>query len=60
MTNEKQETRITGISGLVFVGCLLISLAIGLSMGNMAVTLLAGLGIGFLAMAITRAITGAW
>ena len=60
MTNEKQETRITGISGLVFVGCLLISLAIGLSMGNMAVALLAGLGIGFIAMAIARAMTGAW
>ena len=48
------------VSGLVFVGCLLIGLAIGLLTGNTAPWLIGALGVGFIGMAITRYITGEW
>jgi len=60
MSGEKQESSRKGISGLVFVGCLMIGLAIGLLTGNMAVALLGGLGVGFIAMAIARYVTREW
>lgn len=60
MSNEKQEPKRSGISGLVFVGCLLIDLAIGIFTGHVAVALLGALGVGFIAMGITRYITGEW
>ena len=49
-----------GPSGLVFVGILLLSLAIGIFTGEVAVAILAGLGVGFIALAIMRVITGEW
>ncbi|MEZ4768437.1 MAG: hypothetical protein R2844_08420 [Caldilineales bacterium] len=55
-----QKTKTTGVSGLVFVGCLLIGLAVGILTGELAVVLLAALGFGFLGMAIVRLATGAW
>lgn len=60
MTNNKQEPKRTGISGLVFVGCLMIGLAIGFLIGNIAAGVLGGLGVGFIAMAIARYLTGEW
>ena len=60
MTSEKQEPRGKGASGLIFVGCLMVGLAVGLVTGNMAPWLIGSLGIGFIAMAIMRAITGQW
>jgi len=60
MANENQKTDRSGVSGLVFVGCLLIGMAIGFLIGNVAAGLIGGLGIGFIAMAIVRAITGQW
>ena len=36
MANENQKTDRSGVSGLVFVGCLFIGLAVGLLTGNMA------------------------
>ena len=60
MASEKQKPERTGVSGLVFVGCLILGLAIGLLTGNVAAGLLGGLGVGFIAMAIARYITGAW
>ncbi len=60
MSSEKQDIKRSGISGLVFVGCLLISLAIGIMTGNVAVWILGGLGVGFIAMAIARYVTGEW
>lgn len=60
MSVKKQERSRRGISGLVFVGCLLIALALGLLYGNMATFVLGGLGIGFIAMAIARFATGEW
>jgi hypothetical protein len=60
MSDEKQEPKRSGVSGLVFVGCLILGLAVGLLLGNIAVGLLGGLGVGFIAMAIARYITGEW
>ena len=60
MASEKQGPKRTGISGLVFVGCLLIGLAIGFLVGNVAAGVIGGLGVGFIAMAIARYMTGEW
>ena len=60
MANEKQEPNRSGVSGLIFVGCLMIGFAIGYLIGNITVGLFAGLGVGFIAMAIARYITGEW
>ncbi|MCO6450906.1 MAG: hypothetical protein J5I90_08995 [Caldilineales bacterium] len=60
MTNEIQKPNRKGASGLAFVGCLLIGLAVGLLTGQVAAALLGALGIGFIVMAIMRAITGEW
>lgn len=57
MSSEKQELKSkgNGISGLIFVGCLMIGLATGFFIGNMVVGVLGGLGVGFVAMAIAMA-----
>ena len=59
-SSEKQEPSRKGITGLVFVGCLLIALGLGLLTGNVAAYLIGGLGVGFIAMAIVRYTTGEW
>jgi hypothetical protein len=38
----------------------MLGLAIGLLTGNVAAGLIGGLGVGFIAMAIVRSITGEW
>ena len=60
MVEEKQERKRSGVAGLIFVGCLLIGLAIGLLTGEVAVALLGGLGVGFIGMSVARYITGEW
>ena len=60
MTGEAQEHKGKGASGLIFVGCLMLGLAIGLLTGAVAPALLGALGVGFIAMAIVRTITGEW
>jgi predicted lipid-binding transport protein (Tim44 family) len=60
MSNDKQERSRKGASGLVFVGCLILGIALGFLIGNMAGGFFVGLGVGFIAMAIVRAITGEW
>ena len=52
MANEKQKPDRTGVSGLVFVGCLMLGLAVGFFIGNIVAGLFGGLGVGFIAMAI--------
>ena len=49
-----------GISGLVFVGCLMLGFAIGFIVDNIVAGLFGGLGVGFIAMAIIRYTTGEW
>ena len=60
MTSEKQGSKAKGASGVVFVGCLLIGLAAGLLTRQVAVGILGGLGVGFVALGIVRAVTGEW
>ncbi len=60
MANEKPEPKRKGISGLLFVGFLMIGFTIGFLMGNIVVGLFGGLGVGFVAMAIARNSTGEW
>ena len=60
MSIEKQESTRKGISGLIFVACLMLGFAIGFLMGNLPVGIFGGLGIGFLAMAIVRYQIGEW
>jgi hypothetical protein len=60
MASEKQKPDRKGVSGLVFVGFLMLGLAIGFLIGNVAAGVLGGLGVGFIAMAIVRYITGEW
>lgn len=60
MTSDKQGPKRSGISGLVFVGCLMIGLAIGFLVGNVAAGVIGGLGVGFIAMAVARYKTGEW
>ena len=60
MSNDKHERSRKGASGLFLVGFLILGLAIGFFVGNVVGGLFAGLGVGFIAMATTRAITGEW
>lgn len=60
MSSEKDEGKRSGISGLVFVGCLMLGFATGFLLGNIPVGLFAGLGVGFIAMGIVRYKTGEW
>jgi hypothetical protein len=60
MASERQETSRSGTSGVVFVGCLFIGIAAGLLTENMAVGVMGGLGVGFIALGLMRAITGRW
>ncbi len=60
MSVKREAPSRKGTSGLVFVGCLLIALALGLLYGNMATFVLGGLGVGFFFMAVVRVITGQW
>jgi len=60
MANENQKPDRKGVTGLIFVGCLMLGLAIGFLIGNVAAGVLGGLGVGFIAMAIARYITGEW
>jgi hypothetical protein len=60
VTSDKQGPKRSGISGLVFVGCLMIGLAIGFLVGNVAAGVIGGLGVGFIAMAVARYKTGEW
>ena len=60
MSNEKQVSKRSGASGLVFVGCIMLGLALGFLKGNMVVGIFSGLGFGFIGMAIARYATGEW
>ena len=60
MANEAREPKRKGISGVVFVGCLMLGFAIGFTTGNVPAGLFGGLGTGFIAMAIVRYKTGEW
>ncbi len=60
MSDNMEVRSRSGITGLVFVGCLMIGLAVGLFTNNVAVAFIGALGVGFIVMAIVRALTGQW
>jgi hypothetical protein len=61
MENVKQETKSrAGAAGVIFVGCLLLGLAVGFLIGNIVAGLFGGLGVGLIAMGIAHAATGSW
>ena len=61
MANETTEPKKRkGVSGLVFVGCLMLGFAIGFMTGQIPAGLFGGLGVGFIAMAIVRYELGEW
>jgi hypothetical protein len=60
MSEEKQESRTSGASGLIFVGCLMLGMAVGFLTGDIVPGIFGGLGVGFIGMGIARATTGAW
>jgi hypothetical protein len=60
VANEAKEPKKKGISGLVFVGCLMLGFAIGFITGQIPTGIFGGLGVGFIAMAIVRYKLGEW
>lgn len=60
MAYENQVTPRKGISGLVFIGCLMVGLAVGFLISNVVIGLFGGMGVGFLAMVIVVYKTGQW
>lgn len=51
----KKESKSDTAGGLVFVGCIMLGLGIGLYYGNAAVGLFLGLGTGFILFGILKA-----
>jgi hypothetical protein len=60
MSNEAEQPKRKGSSGLIFVGCLLGGMGIGFTTGNIPAGLFIGMGVGFIAMAIVRIKVGEW
>ena len=60
MVVETKKSKSGGASGVIFVGCLILGLGVGLFIGNIVFGLFAGLGVGMVAMGIARAVTGEW
>jgi len=60
MASENRGPGRSGTTGLVFVGCLMLGLAAGFLIGNLPAGVLGGLGVGFIAMAVARYVTGEW
>jgi len=53
MENKKKQT--STVAGLLFVGCIIIGLALGLLLQHVAFGTLIGIGAGFVAMGLTYA-----
>ncbi len=60
MADNDKEGKKAGLAGLVFVGCLIIGLGVGIGFNLMPEALIIGLGVGFIAMGIARYKTGKW
>ena len=60
LDDKSRETKKSGLSGYVFVGCIIIGLGFGLAFNLMPGALIIGVGVGFLGMGIVRYKTGRW
>ncbi|MFB0556922.1 MAG: hypothetical protein ACETVW_03600 [Dehalococcoidia bacterium] len=60
MAGEDKEKKQAGLGGLVFVGCLMIGLGVGIGFNLMPAALFIGLGVGFISMGIVHHKTGKW
>ena len=60
MVVETKKSKSGGASGVIFVGCLILGLAVGFFIRNIVFGLFGGLGVGMIAMGIARAVTGEW
>ncbi|MBR9705736.1 hypothetical protein GOV14_01755 [Candidatus Pacearchaeota archaeon] len=56
MAKKKKESKSDVAGGLVFVGSLMLGIALGIFKGNTAVGTLAGLGIGFILFGLIKAL----
>ncbi len=57
MEKERRETKVSIVGGLVFVGVLMIGLALGIFYDIVAVGTLMGLGVGFVLFGLVWAFT---
>ncbi len=53
----KANNKSNSVGGLLFVGCMFLGMAAGFAFNQIAIGTAAGMGIGFLAMAIYIAVT---
>jgi hypothetical protein len=60
MASETKQSKGSGASGVIFVGFLILGLAVGFFTGNIVFGLFAGVGVGMIAMGIARSVTGEW
>jgi len=60
MADNDKEGKKAGLGSLVFVGCLIIGLGVGIGFNLMPAAFLIGLGVGFIAMGIAHYKTGKW
>jgi len=60
MADNDKEGKQAGLAGLVFVGCLIIGLGVGIGFDLMPAALIIGFGVALIAMGIARYKTGKW
>ena len=60
MAEENNKKGQSGFTSYIFVGCIIIGLGIGIGFNLMPSALLIGVGVGFIAMGISRYKTGKW
>lgn len=51
-SNKGRKKSISQVGGLMFVGCMFIGMAAGWYMGKMTIGMFAGMGVGFIMMAV--------
>jgi len=60
MGDDSGTAKKSGLSGFVFIGCIIVGLGCGLAFDLMPGALIIGVGVGFLGMGIVRYKTGEW
>jgi hypothetical protein len=60
MVKNDKETKKSGLSSYVFVGCIVIGLGVGIGFDFMPAAPIIGFGAGLIGLGIVRYITGKW